>query len=326
MPELPEVETMRRGILEIEGSIVVATERTACSKRPISITPRIDRLNKRVKGQKVLRVDRLGKRVVVVLENLDRLIFEPRMTGLVLIADPPTKEHLRFRLSLKKCPVKEVLFWDRRGLGNVCLLSDKEYQEKLTSGKLGPDALAITSTEFAETFRKKQREIKVALLDQAAVAGVGNCMPVKFSIWRPYTRKRAAIVCRKNSMSAFTSAWSRCWRWRLNTRGLRCPTERTATRLMIPAAIRTSTECMIGLEKNVPRVRSNRSNASFNANAQPSSARIARRNGSRLRAMSVEGHGAPDGLLRSASILSCLSCGVHLCDGAGDAACSWDRR
>jgi len=174
MPELPEVETMRRGILEIEGSIVVGAERTACSKRPIAITPRIDRLNKRVKGQKVLRVDRIGKRVVIVMENLDRLIFEPRMTGLVLIADPPTVEHLRFRLRLKKSPVKEVLFWDRRGLGNVCLLSDKEYQEKLTSGKLGPDALAITPAEFTEAFAKKQREIKVALLDQSAVAGVGN--------------------------------------------------------------------------------------------------------------------------------------------------------
>jgi len=174
MPELPEVETMRRGILEIEGAIAVGAERTACSKRPIAITPRIDRLNKRVAGQKVLRVDRLGKRVVVVMENLDRLIFEPRMTGLVLIADPPTVEHLRFRLTLRKSPVKEVLFWDRRGLGNVSLLSDEEYQAKLTSGKLGPDALAITPSEFAETFSKKQREIKVALLDQSAVAGVGN--------------------------------------------------------------------------------------------------------------------------------------------------------
>jgi len=71
------------------------------------------------------------------MENLDRLIFEPRMTGLVLIADPPTVEHLRFRLRLKKSPVKEVLFWDRRGLGNVSLLSDKEYQEKLTSAVAG---------------------------------------------------------------------------------------------------------------------------------------------------------------------------------------------
>ena len=174
MPELPEVETMRRGILSIEGALVAKAERTACSKRPIAITPRIDRLNKRIVGRRVLRVDRLGKRVVVVMENLDRLIFEPRMTGLVLIADPPTVEHLRFRLVLKKCPVNEVLFWDRRGLGNVCLLSDKQYQEKLTNGKLGPDALVIKPSEFSNRFSKSQRAIKVALLDQSAVAGIGN--------------------------------------------------------------------------------------------------------------------------------------------------------
>lgn len=174
MPELPEVETMRRGILAIEGALVTGAARTPCSKRPIAIMPRIDRLAKRIVGQKVLRVDRLGKRVVVVMENLDRLIFEPRMTGLVLIADPPSEEHLRFRLQLKKCSVKEVLFWDRRGLGNVCLLSDAEYQQKLTSGKLGPDALSITAEAFATRFSKSGREIKVALLDQSAVAGVGN--------------------------------------------------------------------------------------------------------------------------------------------------------
>jgi len=174
MPELPEVETMRRGILSVQGATIVTAERTPCSKRPIAITPRIDRLNKRIAGQKIDRVDRLGKRVVVVTENGDRVIFEPRMTGLVLITDPPTVEHLRFRLRLKNCPVKELLFWDRRGLGNVCCLNEKEYQQKLLSGKLGPDALAISSSDFHERFKSSGREVKVALLDQSAVAGIGN--------------------------------------------------------------------------------------------------------------------------------------------------------
>ena len=174
MPELPEVETMRRGILSIVGASIVIAQRTPCSKRPIAISPRIDRLNKRVAGQRIQRVDRLGKRVVVVTENADRIIFEPRMTGLVLISDPPTKEHLRFRMQLKSCPVKELLFWDRRGLGNVCCLTDAQYQQKLLSGKLGPDALVISLAQFRERFKKSGREVKVALLDQSAVAGIGN--------------------------------------------------------------------------------------------------------------------------------------------------------
>jgi formamidopyrimidine-DNA glycosylase len=174
MPELPEVETMRRGIASIQGGTIVSASRTACSKRPIAITPRIDHLNKRIAGQTILRIDRLGKRVVVVTEKEDRLIFEPRMTGLVLISHPPSTEHLRFRLELTNCPVPELLFWDRRGLGNVCCLSHTQYQQKLLSGKLGPDAMAITPQQFRDRFRSSRREVKVALLDQSAVAGIGN--------------------------------------------------------------------------------------------------------------------------------------------------------
>lgn len=174
MPELPEVETMRRGILGVQGATITAAQRAACAKRPISISPRIDRLNKQIAGQKIERIDRLGKRVVLVTEKMDRLIFEPRMTGLVLISDPPTIEHLRFRLSLKNCKVKELLFWDRRGLGKVICLSDAQYQQKLLSGKLGPDAMVVTAVDFRQRFKSSRREVKVALLDQSAVAGIGN--------------------------------------------------------------------------------------------------------------------------------------------------------
>lgn len=177
MPELPEVETMRRGVLGIMGATIVKAERTPCSKRPILIKPRIDHLNRRISGKSIVSVDRLGKRVVLRLDSDDRLILEPRMTGLVLISDPPTAEHLRFRLLLtrrKRGPIKELLFWDRRGLGRITLLSPTEYQSKLSDGSLGPDALAIQPDEFSDRFRVSQREIKVALLDQSAVAGIGN--------------------------------------------------------------------------------------------------------------------------------------------------------
>ena len=174
MPELPEVETMRRGVLEIVGAQIVKAERTPCPKRPIVISPRIDHFHKRVVNRKITSVDRLGKRVVVRLDSDERLLFEPRMTGLVLITDPPTTQHLRFCLHLKKSRVKQLLFWDRRGLGNVTLLSAAQYETKLTDGKLGPDALDISAGDFPTRFRRSRREIKVALLDQKAVLGIGN--------------------------------------------------------------------------------------------------------------------------------------------------------
>lgn len=174
MPELPEVETMRRGILPVVGSKIVSAQRTPCAKRLISVNPRIDRLNKRVAGRQIKAIERLGKRVVVRIDTDDRLIFEPRMTGLVLIGNPPSLEHLRFSVNLQGGPIEQLLFWDRRGLGNVRLLSPEEYQAKLDSGTLGPDALEISLKEFRDRFENTRREIKVALLDQSAIAGVGN--------------------------------------------------------------------------------------------------------------------------------------------------------
>lgn len=165
---------MRRGVAGIAGATIIAAERTPCPKRPIKIKPRIDHLNKRVAGVKVASVDRLGKRVVIRMETGDRIIMEPRMTGLVLVTDPPTAEHLRFRLRLKKCKHKELLFWDRRGLGQIALLSEKQYQAKLNDGSLGPDALEISREDFPGRFNKSRREIKVALLEQSRIAGIGN--------------------------------------------------------------------------------------------------------------------------------------------------------
>lgn len=174
MPELPEVETMRRGILGIVGSRVTDIRAVKCSRRPILITPRIDQLRRRIKGQEVAAVDRLGKRVVVRLASADALIFEPRMTGLVLLADPPTREHLRVHLTFAGGEVTDLWYWDRRGLGSVRLFSEAELAELLGANKLGPDALALDADAFRERLAASRREIKVALLDQRAVAGIGN--------------------------------------------------------------------------------------------------------------------------------------------------------
>jgi formamidopyrimidine-DNA glycosylase len=119
-------------------------------------------------------VDRLGKRVVVRLDSLDALIFEPRMTGLVLVKDAPTTAHLRFRMELAGGPIANVWYWDRRGLGNVRLLSPAEQEAQLGAAKLGPDALAITPELLRLALGQSRRPVKVALLDQQRVAGIGN--------------------------------------------------------------------------------------------------------------------------------------------------------
>jgi len=174
MPELPEVETMRRGIAAIAGSTIAAAVRLPCRRRPILIRPRPAMLARRLVGRTVAEVGRLGKRVVLRLDSGDHLVFEPRMTGLVLVADPPSVEHLRFRLDLAGGPIPSIWYWDRRGLGSVRLISDRQLAEQLGNGKLGPDALELSANELRARFANSRRAIKVALLDQRAVAGIGN--------------------------------------------------------------------------------------------------------------------------------------------------------
>lgn len=173
MPELPEVETMRRGILPIVGHIIVSAQRPACDRKPILFEPSIGEFNSRVRDRTIVDIDRLGKRVILCLDDDQAIVIEPRMTGLVLLSDPPGPEHLRLRLRLGGKHPCELLFWDRRGLGTVRLLTAEQLQRNVRD-RLGPDATKITADQLRQNLRNSRRAIKVALLDQAAVAGIGN--------------------------------------------------------------------------------------------------------------------------------------------------------
>lgn len=173
MPELPEVETMRRGILSAVGCQIERVEKVRISAKPLLVAPSASVMNRRMADREIVAVERIGKRVVVRLETDDRLVFEPRMTGLVLVAHPPSAEHLRFRVDLSGGALEMIWYWDRRGLGSVKLFSPKQFERDVVS-KFGPDALTLTSDLLRERLRSSRRHVKVALLDQQAIAGIGN--------------------------------------------------------------------------------------------------------------------------------------------------------
>lgn len=174
MPELPEVETMCRGIRSIVGSTITTAERLPSPRKPIDISPAPAVIRRRLVGQKIQDIQRAGKRVVLRIGKDECLVFEPRMTGLVLIDQPPTVEHLRFGLGLEGRKINQLLFWDRRGLGKVTLFKTPEFEQKILHEKLGPDALVITEQEFYAALHPRKTAIKVALLDQGLIAGIGN--------------------------------------------------------------------------------------------------------------------------------------------------------
>lgn len=176
MPELPEVETMVRGIRSsVEGRTIVSVLACPCECRPMSIEPSLEDIDLRVRRQKVVSVRRRAKRVLMELGSGDTFVIEPRMTGLMLLDEPPSEAHLRVEWRLKgKGATTKLWFWDRRGLGTIRLLDPEQRSEVLGPKRLGPDALEITEAEWRAFCARTTSVIKVALLDQKKVSGIGN--------------------------------------------------------------------------------------------------------------------------------------------------------
>jgi formamidopyrimidine-DNA glycosylase len=176
MPELPEVETMVRGIRsQVEGAHLSEFVRVRCRCRPLSIKPAYARIARLTQNTTITQVRRRAKRIILELSTHQAFVIEPRMTGLMLLSDPPDENHLRYEWRLvQKGRPRSLWFWDRRGLGTIRLVSAEELALLLGTTQLGPDALDITSVDWQQRLKGTSRPIKVALLDQRLVAGIGN--------------------------------------------------------------------------------------------------------------------------------------------------------
>ncbi|MBA3315902.1 MAG: bifunctional DNA-formamidopyrimidine glycosylase/DNA-(apurinic or apyrimidinic site) lyase [Planctomycetota bacterium] len=177
MPELPEVETMVRGIRpHVVGRTLASFRRSKCGLKVIDVSPEPKRLARIIRGQTITSVRRFAKRVVLTLSEGGDFVIEPRMTGLMLLSDPPTTAHLRVEWRFMKHATSaypSLWFWDRRGLGTVHYYGPGQFEE-LVCTRLGPDALAMNAELWTERLARTARPVKVALLDQTLVAGIGN--------------------------------------------------------------------------------------------------------------------------------------------------------
>jgi formamidopyrimidine-DNA glycosylase len=179
MPELPEVETMCRGLAGVVGRRIVSATLPRGRVRPLSVRPAPSVLVRRLEGRTIAGVHRRGKRVVIEMgEAVGRprewLVIEPRMTGQMFVVDPPTEEHVRLVMDLAGGRPARFLFWDRRGLGTIRLLDDRGLEAACGPAKLGPDGLVVGGDDLAAQLGRSRRAVKAALLDQRAVAGIGN--------------------------------------------------------------------------------------------------------------------------------------------------------
>ena len=167
---------MVRGIRPfVAGGTIRAVRACPCACRPMTIAPALRTMDRRTVGRRVADVRRIAKRVVLALDDGSAFVIEPRMTGLMLIADPPDREHLRVEWELRQGRrTQRLWFWDRRGLGTLRLLSPTQLAELEQGGRLGPDPIGLPLDVWAARLQRLRRPLKVALLDQTLVAGIGN--------------------------------------------------------------------------------------------------------------------------------------------------------
>jgi len=170
MPELPEVETIRRSLeREVVGKEIAKIE----LRRPGLLQDlTLQELEERAVGAKILGIRRRAKYLIFDLDNEHSLVFHLGLEGLFLLDEKDTENvHLIFHFA----DGPRLYFDDIKGYGRLFLVPTAKVEELPSIAKLGlePFTPSYTWESFAKLMRTNQ-EIKRLLLDQAKIAGVGN--------------------------------------------------------------------------------------------------------------------------------------------------------
>jgi formamidopyrimidine-DNA glycosylase len=175
VPELPEVETIRS---RLAPALTGRTfERVEIRDPRLTRPEPPDTVAAMLHGERVADVRRRGKYLVVVFESGRHLLVHLRMTGNVLYPAPDGYEgnpYVRAVVSLDNG--SDVAYRDVRRFGTWELLEPGELDEYFLARRLGGEPLArsFTTRRLVEAFAGRRAPVKAALLDQRAVAGVGN--------------------------------------------------------------------------------------------------------------------------------------------------------
>lgn len=172
MPELPEVETIRR---DLERELVGKTILDVTSSAPKVLQPSPKVVSAAIRGQKFEGFERKGKLLIVRLSGGVTLGIHLRLTGRLLIrkeGDPPDEWQ---RAVIKLSGGKELRFSDLRLFGYIKLFQGEGEVEE-TLSKIGPEPLSkeLNAEKFYSIIQKTSRAIKIVLLDQKLISGVGN--------------------------------------------------------------------------------------------------------------------------------------------------------
>ncbi|MGA8305206.1 MAG: bifunctional DNA-formamidopyrimidine glycosylase/DNA-(apurinic or apyrimidinic site) lyase, partial [Candidatus Acidiferrales bacterium] len=186
MPELPEVETVVRGLRLVLPGRRIAGVRLSAKTDFIDDPASLER---ELPGTRVTGIERFGKFLVIGLEREGRgrdggeiaLLMHLGMTGQIVVtpAEAPVPPHTHFFLSLDDG--RELRYTDIRRFGRIRILLDGEREALI--GRLGLDPLEMSEKDFRQTITSRSAQIKALLMDQRVLRGMGNIYTDE-SLWR----------------------------------------------------------------------------------------------------------------------------------------------
>ncbi len=175
MPELPEVETVKRGLTPyIQGQTI---EFFQISNKPLRATPTKSACDV-IKNTKIIGTDRRGKYLLVSLSNNKTLIHHLGMSGSFRIekdkADYTEKTHDHVIYGFKSGG--RIVFHDPRRFGMLYLCDSEKVESHQAFISMGVEPLgnSFNALSLHNSLQNKKSPIKTALLDQSVVAGLGN--------------------------------------------------------------------------------------------------------------------------------------------------------
>ena len=166
MPELPEVETIKR---ELEKAVLGKKITEVCVHNPAVIRqPSVDKFKKELSGVSIKNILRKAKVLILELSNGKSLVIHLKMTGQLIYPGDGRKSRVGFKLS----DGKTLDFNDQRLFAELRLLDDW-HNLKFIQG-LGPEPFDLTEEEFKKMLSNKNTKIKPLLMNQTFISGVGN--------------------------------------------------------------------------------------------------------------------------------------------------------
>jgi len=174
MPEMPEVEIIRRGLAEkLQGKQIVNVE--VFLPRLIK-WPGADDFKAMVIGRQITGVERRGKYLLLPLDNGNTLVFHLRMTGRLLYVTPEMAQDVYKKIIFHLADGDFLLYADTRTLGTVYALQPGEAWRIAGLNNLGPEPLApdFTAAYLQSVLGKSRSKIKSFLLNQKHISGLGN--------------------------------------------------------------------------------------------------------------------------------------------------------